>query len=255
MGDEPPLPGPQSTDQPLQFDRAELPSAQAGDTASEPGIVCRGCGAAMTTEYFDLAGTPVCEACRRVIERAQDAARGWPRFARAAAFGSVAAIAGASLYYAVIAITNFEIGLVAIVIGFMVGFAVRKGTGGYGSRRYQLLAVFLTYFAVGLAYLPLAMKQTADNVSKQEGSERATDTAADEAPTRRLPGGLAGAIVALLLLTLALPVLIVIGSLPSGLLSALIIGIGMRQAWRMTGAPPAITGPYRLGADAPTPAP
>jgi len=255
MRDQPLLPGPPSTDQPLQFDRVELPPEQAGDSASAPGVVCRGCGAAITTEYFDLAGTPVCAACRRAVERAQDEARGWPRFARAAAFGSVAAIAGATLYYAVIAITNFEIGLVAIVIGFMVGFAVIKGTGGYGSRRYQLLAVFLTYFAVGLAYLPLAMKQTADNVSKRASSERTADITADEAPTRRLPGGLAGAIVALLLLTLALPVLIVIGSLPSGLLSALIIGIGMRQAWRMTGAPPAITGPYRLGADAPAAAP
>ena len=141
MGDQPLQPGRQPTDQPLQFDRVELPPDQASDTASAPGVVCRGCGAAITTEYFDLAGTPVCEACRGAIERAQDAARGWPRFARAAAFGSVAAIAGAILYYAVIAITNLEIGLVAIVIGFMVGFAVTKGTGGHGSRRYQLLAV------------------------------------------------------------------------------------------------------------------
>jgi len=255
MGDQPLQPGPQPSDQPLQFDRVELPPDQAGDTASAPGVVCRGCGAAITTEYFDLAGTPVCEACRTAIERAQDAARGWPRFARAAAFGSVAAIAGAILYYAVIAITNLEIGLVAIVIGFMVGFAVTKGTGGYGSRRYQLLAVFLTYFAVGLAYMPLVVNQTANSASTRKGSERAADIAADQAPTRPLPGGLAGAVVALLLLTLALPVLMVIGSLPSGLISAVIIGIGMRQAWRMTAAPPALTGPYRLGTDAPTPAP
>jgi hypothetical protein len=46
----------------------------------------------------------------------------------------------------------------------------------------------------------------------------------------------------------ALPVMAVLGSLPSGLISALIIGFGMHQAWRMTGdARPRITGPHRVG--------
>ena len=46
----------------------------------------------------------------------------------------------------------------------------------------------------------------------------------------------------------ALPVLVVIGSLPSGLISAFIIFIGMRQAWKMTGAPVVkVLGPYRVG--------
>jgi len=99
----------------------------------------------------------------------------------------------------------------------------------------------------------MLFKQTADNASKRQASERAAGIAAEEAP--RPVGGAAGAIGVLLLLSLAMPVLIVVGSLPSGLISALIIGIGMRQAWRMTAAPPAITGPYRLGMDAAPPGP
>ena len=52
--------------------------------------------------------------------------------------------------------------------------------------------------------------------------------------------------------SLALPALVVFGSLPGGLLSALIIGIGMRQAWQMTGVPPMqISGPYRIAAASP----
>jgi hypothetical protein len=48
-----------------------------------------------------------------------------------------------------------------------------------------------------------------------------------------------------------LPVLMIVGSFPSGLISAFIIFIGMRQAWRMTGAPSLeILGPYRVGAEA-----
>jgi hypothetical protein len=52
--------------------------------------------------------------------------------------------------------------------------------------------------------------------------------------------------------SLALPVLVVFGSMPGGLLSALIIGIGMRQAWQMTAVPPLqISGPYRIAAASP----
>ena len=47
--------------------------------------------------------------------------------------------------------------------------------------------------------------------------------------------------------------LVVAGSFPSGLISAFIIFIGMRQAWQMTGVPLLkILGPYRVGA-APAP--
>ena len=53
---------------------------------------------------------------------------------------------------------------------------------------------------------------------------------------------------------MALPVLVVFGSLPSGLISAFIIFIGMRQAWKMTGALVVrVAGPYRVGASAAPP--
>jgi len=47
----------------------------------------------------------------------------------------------------------------------------------------------------------------------------------------------------------ALPVIVVIGSMPSGLITALIIFFGIRQAMRMTAAPVLrISGPFRIGA-------
>ena len=52
----------------------------------------------------------------------------------------------------------------------------------------------------------------------------------------------------LLLLAFVLPVGAILRSLPFGLISALIIFIGMRQAWQMTAAPRlAISGPYKVG--------
>ena len=50
-------------------------------------------------------------------------------------------------------------------------------------------------------------------------------------------------------LSFALPVMMVLGSLPGGLISAAIIAFGMQQAWRMTGSPQIqISGPYTIGA-------
>lgn len=79
------------------------------------------CQQAIATEYFDVNGQSVCNACKSQLEHLGQTPRGWGLFAKAGLFGLVAAILGAVLYYAVIAITNFEIGIVAIAIGFMVG--------------------------------------------------------------------------------------------------------------------------------------
>ena len=64
------------------------------------------------------------------------------------------------------------------------------------------------------------------------------------------PAGLAIAFGAVFLFIFALPVIVVLGSMPGGIISALIIGFGMQQAWRMTAAVPfEITGPYRVGGE------
>jgi len=52
----------------------------------------------------------------------------------------------------------------------------------------------------------------------------------------------------------ALPVLAIVGSMPSGLISGAIIAFGMQQAWRMTAAPHLMmSGPYRIGTTPPQP--
>ena len=172
----------------------------------------------------------------------------------------MAGVVGAAIYYGVIAITNFEIGIVAIVIGYMVGWAVRKGAGDRGGRRFQILATALTYGAVALAYTPLVFMESSDRTSQEAmaltktGASEATP-AADSGPDTEPAAqrGFAIGMVFLLGFIAALPVLMVVGSLPSGLISAAIIFFGMRQAWVMTGVPRLeISGPYRVGAAAPT---
>jgi hypothetical protein len=72
------------------------------------------------------------------------------------------------------------------------------------------------------------------------------DTALGEKGAKKISVLLALAVV--LVLVWALPLLAIFGTMPSGLISGLIIAIGMRQAWQM--AAPAhldIQGPFKVG--------
>jgi len=227
----------------LQFDTA-VP--KDGATAS---LACQSCSKPILSTYYDVSGKTMCAECRTQIGRLVETPSGGAPLVKAGLFGIAAGIAGAIVYYAVIAITNFEIGIVAILIGWMVGYAVRKGAGG-GGRRFQVMAVALTYAAVALAYAPLAVKGAVEARRKDATSVTATAGQAAPAPEpAKAPiGSPIVALVLLLGLIAALPVLVIVGSLPSGLISAAIIFFGMQQAWRMTGTPAlAITGPFRVG--------
>jgi hypothetical protein len=263
---------PRAASDDLQFDRAV--HAQSPDAAADAGLTCTTCGAALATHYFHVAEQPTCATCKDAAEHANQRAAMQSRrpgvMVRAAGFGLGAAIAGAILYYAVLAITGWEIGLVAIVIGFMVGYAVRRGTRDAGGRRYQLLAVGLTYFAVGLAYAPLAFKGFAEGqaqstaaladsakVSQSGDSTAGSDAAVAQADAQSEAGSGGALLLALgatFVFIFALPVMYVFGSMPSGLLSGLIIAFGMQQAWKMTAktAVP-ISGPYKVGRTPPAP--
>jgi hypothetical protein len=245
----------------LQFDRVE--SRGSGDaTAAGADVLCTMCRKSVGTQYFHVNGKHFCESCVGVLTQVTATPRTMGTFIRAGVFGLGAAIAGAAIYYAVIAIANLEIGIVAILIGYMVGYSVRKGAGGRGGRRFQILAVVLTYWSVGLAYTPLAFKQSSLGKGEKATSSsfadsiRATSPARSSTPpvtvdddTSKLSGGSAAlAVGALFVMVFALPVMSVVGSLPFGLISAFIIFIGLRQAWSMTAAPKLeISGPYRVG--------
>lgn len=249
---------------PLQFETA-TPNVPADADSSQQGVTCVACQRTLREKYFDVNGQSVCALCRNEIAQHAETPRGWAVLGRACLFGFVAAILGAVLYYAVIAITEFEIGIVAIAIGYMVGYGIRMGTRGRGGRRFQVIAVVLTYWAVGLAYTPFLFSE----LSKQDVTEQAsTDpTAPVDAPDPSDPPdapdasdaadgpnehGLPFALVVLLGISFALPVMTVAGSLPGGLISGAIIVFGMLQAWRMTAVPQlVITGPYRIGAGPP----
>jgi hypothetical protein len=242
---------------PLQFDTATS-SVPASAASGQDGVACVTCQRAILDNYFDVNEQPVCASCRSEIAQQTETPRGFGVIARAALFGLVAAILGAILYYAVIAITDFEIGLVAIAIGYMVGYGVRMGTRGRGGRRFQVIALVLTYWAVGLAYTPFLFGQASQDATQQAGAgntepvDAAVTPAATDEPDGTNDRGLLFALVVMLGISFALPVMSAVSSLPGGLISAAIIAFGMHQAWRMTGVPQlVITGPFRVGAGPP----
>ena len=136
------------------------PSAPAGGDASSyappkapPALPCSDCRDVMRASYYSLMGRPICAKCRMTYQRKIQRGTGPGAFARASLYGSGAAAAGAALLGVVVLVVGIGRIPMSIGIAIMVARAIGKATDGYGGRRYQLLAVTLTYLAIGLGSL------------------------------------------------------------------------------------------------------
>jgi hypothetical protein len=265
---------PDSSPPSLQFERAELEEA-AGQEAR--GVQCAFCQTPFLTTYFDINGQTACQVCRVTVEADFQTRPGLAGFLRALAAGFGAALAGGGIYYAVLALTDYEFSLISILVGFLVGNAVRWGARGKGGWVYQTLAIFLTYMAIVSTYIPLMVKSLAEDAESKEtaavsapaptqaglqpaaaragaaapsgnaGAEAPPATAAEEGFTF---GQALLAIVALFAFAAALPFLAGF----ENILGLLIIGFGLWEAWRMNKrAKLEILGPYTAGAAPPEP--
>jgi hypothetical protein len=136
----------------IQFDQAEYA------TPASAGPTCGLCHQPIADTYYETGGKVFCTACRGRIE---ESFRGGSRLGRALkafVFGSAAALAGGALYYAIIRTTGINLGLIAVLVGYMVGRAVRAGSGNRGGLLYQFLAVFLTYSSIVAMHVPLLVE-------------------------------------------------------------------------------------------------
>lgn len=219
----------------LQFDKAE--TGQTGAPA------CHGCNTPLAGQYFQAGEMMVCGPCSEGI-RAHLAGTGSSggRFMRALLLGVGAAAIGAIVYGLWMHFTKSEFALVTIAIGWFVGKAVRKGSGGLGGMAFGATAVMLTYAAISLSFLISLIAMFASNAP----GGGAVDPAAPVEPV-----SLVSSLFAMFSLSLQLPVMVAMESPLSGLIT----GFGLWQAWVMNRLVQVeITGPHTLGG-APTQAP
>ena len=242
--DQPAVPGALPAAESLQFRTAEIPGSGRQ--------TCSVCRTAFDGEYYHLAGLVTCPACAQ--ERLADKQRkgGWAEFGRAALFGLGAAVAGSALYAIVAYATNMQFSLLAIVVGIMVGKAVLYGSRGIRGRRYQVLAVLLTYGSITSSAIPEMIGELRKLEQQKTGQQKAEAPAA-AAPNQAEAPPSFGAFVVAMLLLIGLALLLPFFGIASvsGILNVLIIGIGLMQAWRRTQADDAaIAGPYQAAAAA-----
>jgi hypothetical protein len=160
----------------LQFEKADF------DQAPPAKITCVVCKKEIPAGYFEINKKTVCPACKENLAKALAAGSPVKRFTKAFLAGSGAALLGAGIYYAIEAATGYEFGLIAVLVGFMVGRAVRWGSKNKGGWAYQALAMFLTYNAVVLTYLPFVLKDFKDKMAERNSAVTMTAPATEATP-------------------------------------------------------------------------
>ena len=132
------------------------------ETIVEQGHSCAVCEHELVDTYHLANDAMVCSGCRAQLGSTEPTGSGLSRFTKAVAFGLIGGAIGAAIYFGILEWTGYEVGLVAIAVGFLVGAGVRLGTGGHGGWLYQTLAVGITYSAIVTTYIPFIVAELND---------------------------------------------------------------------------------------------
>ncbi len=242
-----------STTPNLSFERARY------EGSPPPPDACVYCTRGLTGSYYRVGGHLACETCAQHAESLvpPDSHRA---YSKAVMYGVAAAIAGCIGYALFEITTGIILAYAAIGVGFLVGWAMKRGSGGLGGRRYQITAALLTYAAVAVAFVPVALHEaSAKNRGAQESTAQqseAKEAQGAQSNAVQATGGSQGAqkhgvgtfllaILMLLGLGLISPVLLLINAPGQGLFNLFIIFWGVRFAWKaMTSPRVAVEGPY-----------
>ncbi len=133
-----------------------MPQFSTAEYAKSGEVPCRVCGKTVNGPFYRVNGQTACPNCTRTLQEKfppdTDAA-----FLRGLMFGIGGAIGGLVLYVVFTLATHMIMGLVSLAVGFMVGKALVFGSGGVRGRRYQVAALILTYLAVSLSAVAIAI--------------------------------------------------------------------------------------------------
>jgi hypothetical protein len=224
-----------------QFGTAEYVGSAGGDH-------CQFCHQPIAGKYYQANGAMTCPGCAEKM-RGELARDTHAAYVRAILFGVGGAILGMVLYATFAIVTGIVIGYAALAVGWLVGKAMIKGSNGVGGRRYQIAAVLLTYAAVSTAAIPVWIHFSGEHKQSQRQqtaqSEEGSESGAQEEPASRPRPSMLSALGTLVLLGLASPFLEFSGNPLGAAIGLVILFVGMRFAWQMTGAKPLqIFGPF-----------
>jgi hypothetical protein len=229
------------------------------------GDICKVCRQPITGLYYRANSAMVCGSCADRVKRElpQDS---HAAFVRGLFFGLGGFLAASIAYSAVgILLQGWTIGYLSLAVGWVVGKAMMAGSRGVGGRRYQMIAVLLTYAAVSMAAIPIALatmksdstsatraeSQTSSNSSSETQSAEQQQSPAPNSNQREHHMSFMAAIGGLALVGLASPFYELQDGF-NGVLMLIILFVGMRFAWRITAgrASVAINGPFELSKSA-----
>lgn len=242
------------------------------EQSAPSGHSCKLCAQPITGPFYRANGAIVCGSCADRVKREtpQDS---HSAFVRGLLLGLAGALLGLVLYAGFTIVTGIEIGYVSLAVGFIVGKAVVIGSGGIGGRRYQIAAVLLTYAAVSMASIPIAIhyiskeKSSAPAVQQQKQAgqadalqqqKQAEQGESVQPQTESKPSAgdkpvptLAGFLGKLAMIGLASPFLQLEEGV-SGFIGLVILFVGIQFAWKMTASrgSVAVDGPYQLSSSA-----
>jgi hypothetical protein len=211
--------------------------ATAEYTTQSAAAPCKVCGKPLGNPHYRINGFPACADCAQQI-KSRLPIDSHAAFVRGISFGIGGALLGLILYVVFAVATGLVIGFVSLAVGYLVGKAIVKGSGGLRGRRYQLAAVLLTYAAVSLSAVPIAILQHMKQSHVQEQSQGSAESA-DARPVASY-ASVAGQLA---MLGLASPFLDLSDPV-HGAIGLIILFVGLRIAWRLTASSPLnIVGP------------
>lgn len=217
---------------------------------------CQFCHQQIGTRYYRVNNAMACAGCAEQARFSLPSDSG-SKYMRGLLFGIGGAILGLIIYATFEIATGWIIGYVSLAVGYIVGKAIKMGSRGAGGRKYQITAAALTYAAVSLAAVPVAIsmyskthvstpvqhvqQQPDDRGSLDEQGQSETSHQAN--PSGKM--GFAEALLQLVFLGLASPFLELTADPFSGLIGLVILAVGIRIAWRLcAGSELEIYGPF-----------
>jgi hypothetical protein len=134
-----------------------LPQFPSADYGKASRIYCDQCSHSIYSQYFRVNGQKICKDCAEQI-RLGISTPSHGSLVGAFVLGIVGASVGCVLYSSIAVNTEWTVGYLALVVGWIVGRTAIAGARGVGGVRVQIIAASLTYAAIALSALPALLR-------------------------------------------------------------------------------------------------